>query len=151
MHQKEADLILLENTVNSMSGERERLHVEFEKEKKKIEDSLLEKEDKLKRAYVSFQLAKRKFLNEKNMVQIKLDELNRRYTEREKQLRVLSTALKMKEQELYKEYIEKEKKYTNQIEASKKEMAILEGRLSNSQKELREALVKLQYDDDEED
>ncbi|MBN1113778.1 MAG: hypothetical protein JXA66_00415 [Oligoflexia bacterium] len=149
LHQKEADLALLENTVNSMGSERERLYLEFDAERKAMEESFSQKEEQIKKAFVAFQLAKRKFLNEKNMVQMRLDEINRRYIEREKQLRVLSTALKLKEQELMKDYFEKEKKISDQLEAMKKETAILEGRLSNSQKELRDALIKLQeYEDD---
>jgi predicted nucleic acid-binding Zn-ribbon protein len=136
-----------------MGTERESaLYIEFEEERKVLQESYAEREEKLKKAYVALQLAKRKLLNEKNLVQVKLDEISRRYTEKEKQIRFLNTALKLKEQELYKDYIEKEKKYTDYIENLKKEITLLEARLTNSQKELRDTLIKLQdYEDVEED
>jgi hypothetical protein len=154
-HQKEADLVMLENVVNSMSSERQRMYTEFETEKKGIEEGYKEHEEILKKAFVALELAKRKFINEKNLVQTKLDDINMKFIEREKQIRVLSAALKMKEQDLYKEYIMKEKKYTDQIESLKKNIMVLEGRIAQSQKELREAVIKLNelgdYEEEEEE
>jgi len=148
-NQKQADLIHLRNTIDSLNREKSLYKEEFEKEKTDFFNAISQKEAKLKKAFITIHLAKKKLLNEKNLLQIKLDQIMSNFINREKRLKTISETIKHKEAKLDKEYLEKERNYIKIINDNKRELNFLENKLKKSQDELKDAVVKLnKYEED---
>jgi len=149
LSQRQADLVHLRNTIDSLNREKSIYKEEFEKEKKEFNNTITEKELNLKKAFITIHLAKKKLLNEKNLLQIKLDQIMSNFINREKRLKAISETIKHKEAKLDKDYLEKERAYIRIINDNKRELSFLEKKLAKSQDELKESIVKLnRYEED---
>lgn len=143
LNQKQSDLLHLRNTIESLNREKTLFKADLENEKLTFVEQIGDKENKLKKAFITIHMAKKKLLNEKNLLQVKLDQIMSNFINREKRLRGIATTIKEKEKKLDAEYLEKERKYVRVINDNKRELTFLEGKLENTQKELKEALQKI--------
>lgn len=143
LSQKQSDLLHLRNTIESLNREKSMFKAELDKEKQNFLERISDKENKLKKAFITIHLAKKKLLNEKNLLQVKLDQIMSNFIGREKRLRGIATTIKEKEKKLDTEYLEKERKYIRVINDNKRELSFLEGKLESMKKELKEALLKV--------
>ena len=141
--QKQTDLLHLRNTIESLNREKSLYKDDFEKEKNEFYESISSNENKLKKAFVSIHLSKKKLLNEKNLLQIKIDQIMSNFINREKRLRAISSAIKTKESKLEDDYLDKERQYIRVINDQKREISFLENKIIKTQKELKDAIVKL--------
>lgn len=149
LSQKQSDLLHLRNTIDSLNREKSLYKNDFENEKKEYAQTIIVNENKLKKAFVTIHLAKKKLLNEKNLLQVKIDQIMSNFINREKRLRAISGVIKEKEAKLEDEYLDKERKYVRIINDQKREISFLENKVEKVQKELKDAVVKLnKYEED---